>query len=75
MCDEHPVKQEICQIDLGDHGGSYYRVGVSGVTRIEACEKSGMHANIAYVRVWGDDGCMAEFCQHNLSGIYFRKPS
>lgn len=75
---EHPVDQEIrlVQIDnivgLGPFGeGAAYVVGTDGVTRIEACTKSGMHANIPYVRVWREDECLAEFCQHNIAGIYF----
>ena len=70
---EHPIKQEIIAIDvvtIPDVQGSFV-VGTNGITRIEACEKSGMHANIPYIRVWAGDTCMAEFCQHNIVGVYF----
>lgn len=67
---EHPVEQAIECIVI-DHTDTSYRVGVRGVTRIEACTKSGMHADIPYVRVWGVYGCIAEFCQHNIVGVYF----
>ena len=67
---EHPVTQAISQIVI-DHAETFFAVGISGVTRIEACTKSGMHADIPYVRVWADDVCLAEFCQHNIVGVYF----
>lgn len=78
---EHPVIQQIDYIVV-DHGteglvevGSrfpeVYRVGWDGVTRIEACTKSGLHADIPYVRVWKGDVAFAEFCQHHIVGVYF----
>jgi hypothetical protein len=72
---EHPVKQAITAIDIDtipEVQGSYL-VGRNGVTRIEACTKSGLHADIPYVRVWAGDVCLAEFCQHNIVGVYFAK--
>lgn len=72
--EEHPISQPIREIDVALHNGDelqYYSVGRDGVTRIEACYKSGLHANIPYVRVWKGDVCEAEFCQHNILGIYF----
>ncbi len=73
MSDEHPIKQTIRSIDIDSipEVQSNYLVGRNGVTRIEACEKSGMHANIPYVRVWAGDTCLAEFCQHSIVGVYF----
>jgi hypothetical protein len=71
--EEHPIQQPIRAIDIdtipGVEGG--YIVGRNGVTRIDACQKSGLHANIPYVRVWAGDTCLAEFCQHNIVGVYF----
>ena len=55
--------------------GSGYTVGRSGVTRIEACTKSGMHADIPYVRVWKGEIAAAEFCQHQIQGVYFVNPT
>ena len=79
--EEHPVQQPIRSIQIDniagmgpDGDGSAYFVGDSGVTRIEACQKSGLHANIPYVRVWADDRCVAEFCQHQIVGVYFDDP-
>lgn len=79
---EHPVEQAIDQIVIwngnDDHTapGAYqpeaFRVGVDGVTRIEACTKSGMYADIPYVRVWKGDIAFAEFCQHQIIGVYFK---
>lgn len=71
---EHPVTQPVRGIDIVDSasdGLSSYVVGSCGVTRIEACTKSGMHSDIPYVRVWKGDVCEAEFCQHNIVGVYF----
>lgn len=67
--EEHPVDQPIDSIVIDSIGS--YTVGRAGVTRIEACQKSGMHANIPYVRVWIGEVCVAEFCQHNIVGVYF----
>lgn len=70
---EHPVQQSIhlIEIDTIPEVQGSYQVGRNGVTRIEACEKSGMYSSIPYVRVWAGDACMAEFCQHNIVGVYF----
>mgnify|MGYP006354105223 FL=1 len=69
---EHPINQKIQSISFQESGcAEYYSVGKGGVTRIEAAIKSGMYANIPYVRVWGDDVCIAEFCQHHLLGVFF----
>lgn len=85
MMEEHPVQQPISRILVanGNEGlvevGAYepegFAVGYDGVTRIEACQKSGMHANIPYVRVWAGEVCLAEFCQHNIVGVYFAPAS
>lgn len=74
MSSEHPINQpiEIAEIQGGDLP-ELYKVGVAGVTRIEACTKSGLHADIPYIRIWKGDEALAEFCQHNIRGIYFRK--
>lgn len=79
--EEHPVKQPIRAItvwngteglvEVGAYSPEGYAVGHDGVTRIEACQKSGLHANLPYVRVWAGDRCVAEFCQHNIVGVYF----
>ncbi len=70
---EHPVQQKISDIviDTIPESQESYSVGRNGVTRIEACTKSGMHADIPYVRVWAGDICLAEFCQHQIVGVYF----
>lgn len=74
---EHPIHQPIREIDvfLSDEGSICYRVGWYDVTRIEACTKSGLHADIPYIRVWKGDVCEGEFCQHNIIGVYFGAPS
>ena len=82
---EHPVQQDIDSItvELGtehiqEAGARFpeaYRVGYDGVTRIEACTKSGMHADIPYVRVWRGDVAVGEWCQHQIVGVYFKAPT
>lgn len=79
---EHPVQQEIESIVI--HYGVNvidvdslivgYAVGEDGVTRIEPCEKSGMHSMIPYVRVWRGDVCLGEWCQHQIVGVNFKAP-
>jgi len=73
MNDLHPVKQPIVAIDIDGNTAEFagYDVGRSGVTRIEACSKAGLHCDIPYIRVWEGDLCRAEFCQHNIVGVYF----
>lgn len=71
---EHPINQPIRGIDVyinADSDPVFYVVGQAGVTRIEACQKSGLYASIPYIRVWKGDVCEAEFCQHNIVGVYF----
>ena len=70
---EHPVEQPIRCIEIDTIPGveGSYIVGRNDVTRIEACTKSGLHADIPYVRVWKGEVCEAEFCQHNIVGVYF----
>ena len=72
---EHPVQQQIDGIvlDAIESSQEAFWVGRSGVTWIEATTKSGMHADIPYVRVWSGETCLAEFCQHNIVGVYFAK--
>lgn len=68
---------EIAYIEIDtipDVQGSFC-VGRNGVTRIEPIEKSGMHANIPYVRVWKGDAPVAEYCQHNIVGVIFKEPT
>lgn len=80
MSFEHPIEQEISSIIVDAIPGreQEYIVGDARFhticTRIEACTKSGMHADIPYVRVWAGDICLAEFCQHNIVGVYFKRP-
>lgn len=77
VMEEHPINQPIRAIDIDTipdvQGG--YAVGRNGVTRIEACQKPGPHANLPYVRVWKGEVCEAEFCQHNIVGVYFGPPA
>lgn len=71
---EHLEGVEIAcvQIDTIPESQAEYLVGRGGVTRIEAFTKSGMRADIPYVRVWRGDEPLAEFCQHGIVGVYFK---
>lgn len=73
MSVEHPIDQEIVSICVAQ--GVCHATGFEGVTKIEACTKSGMHADIAYIRVWKGDVAFAEFCQHNIVAVYFKGAS
>lgn len=72
---EHLEQVEISeiQIDTIPEMQVSYTVGQRGVTRIEAFTKSGMHSEIPYVRVWAGDHPVAEFCQHQIVGVYFKR--
>lgn len=73
----HPIQQPILSVvvtqDDYQHQaqGCAYCVGRGGVTRIEACQKNGEYTHIPYIRVWADEKCLAEFCQHNIVGVFF----
>ena len=56
MSSEHPVEQEIAWVQIDNVVGTHWTLG-DGVTRIEACTKSGMHADIPYIRIWKGDVC------------------
>ena len=51
--------------------GIAWRVGVDGVTLIEATEKNAEYCSIPYVRVWRGDAVVAEYCQHGLREVRF----
>lgn len=74
MSFEHTVQQQIRVAIIRPDGPSdseMWIVGHGGVTRIEATTKSGMHADIPYIRIWKGDVAAAEYCQHNIIGIEF----
>ncbi len=77
MTFEHPVNEPIRRIDITAFEqvqNEMYEVGVNDVTRIEATTKSGMYADIPYLRVWKGETVIAEFCQHNIVGVYYGQP-
>lgn len=65
---------EISEIQIDDPQ-NMCRVGKNGITCIEAFEKSGLASNIPYARVWKGDEPIAEFCQHQIVGVYFKVQS
>jgi len=70
----HTIKQPIREIVVftdADGDLLYYKVARQGVTRIEAITKPGLHCDIPYVQVWRGLECEAEFCQHNIIGVYY----
>lgn len=66
---EHPIEQKIEHVMVDSMLS--FAVGNDGVTRIEACTKSGLHADMPYIRVWRGDVCAGEFCQHNMLAVMF----
>ena len=64
---------EIHRLDVDGDLQTEHIVGYGGVTRIEAFTKSGMHAYIPYVRVWIGDVPAAEYCQHNIIDVHFKR--
>lgn len=65
----------VCEEGSGDnYMFEGYSVGRDGVTRIEVLTKSGMYTDLPYVRVWKGERPYAEFCQHNIVGVYFVIP-
>lgn len=74
MSKEHPVTQAVKSLWLfasPENGEEGFTVGSNGVTRIEQTVKSGMYADIPYLRVWRGEYCLGEYCQHNIMGITF----
>ena len=56
----------------GEYGESEtYQVGVDGVTVIRAGHKIGMYGEIPYIQVEKGPSVVAEFCQHNIVGVYY----
>lgn len=80
MDHEHPTNQPIKAVTVTDYEGctEHYEDGKHDTCLIEPFTKSGMYAAIPYIRVWKKvDGAPivhAEFCQHNIVGVYFDKP-
>lgn len=74
---EHLEGAVIHSIDIDSipESQARFEVGCYGTTRIEAFTKSGMYSDIPYVRVWKGDTPVAEFCQHNIVGVYFAPPT
>lgn len=66
---------DIVQIDTIPEQQAQFQVGSNGVTRIEATTKLGQYGDIPYVRIWCGDEPAAEFCQHNIVGVYFKRKS
>lgn len=56
-------------------GGAGYKVDRDGVTKILATDKPGTWGLIPYVQVWIGERLLAEFCVHNIVGVYFKDQS
>lgn len=71
-----PDQQRVIRMMVvGQRNGSAegYSVGTSGITQIEEVDLPGMFADIPYLRVWRGEAVVAEFCRHNIVGIYFNE--
>ena len=57
---------------MGEYGETEaYKVGENDVTQINAVQKEGQMSYIPYIQVWKNDVLFAEFCQHNILGVYY----
>lgn len=66
--------QKITAVAFEHENGMYdprYVVGSNGVTKIEEFGLPGMHCDIPHIRVWQGEEKVAEFCRHNIIGIWF----
>jgi len=70
---EHPTDKPIHSMMVVSHnnGEEFYKVGEKNVTKIEPFTKSGMHADIPYIRVYKNGEVHSEFCQHSIVSVYF----
>lgn len=66
---EKPIRGVV--IDTVPDSGNEYNVGRGGCTDIKAITKPGMYSDIPYIQVWLNDEIAAEFCQHNIVGVYY----
>lgn len=69
-----PPIAEVLIGDLGE-GMETAKVGRGACTRIERASYPGLHADIPYVRVWGGDRLIAEFCLHQIVGVVMEIPT
>ena len=49
----------------------WYQVGQNDVSEIRLSERCGSMAMIPYLEVWKNGKLHAEFCQHNIQGVYY----
>lgn len=74
------IRQVVVYGPVGEYGNSEtYEVGYGSgkgktVTEIRPIMKSGPYCGIPYVQVWCEDHLYAEFCQHQVQGVYFDAP-
>lgn len=54
-----------------DEEESYRVGGPSGVTKIEKIELPGPHCMVPYIRLYKGDKIFADFCLHNIIGVYY----
>ncbi len=83
MNDERPKIKSITVLNFGGETESYGLGSGIGHTfgetpiyckEIRATVKSGMAADIPYIEVWSNFGLHAEFCQHQIIGVYYIAP-
>lgn len=72
MTTTQPIKSIRVYGPIGEYGDmETYYVGEKDVTEIRAVQKEGSMSYIPYVQVWKGEKLFAEFCQHNITGVYF----
>jgi hypothetical protein len=48
-----------------------YKVGVNDVTEIRHAGRKGLHNDIPYIEVYKFGQLHSEYCQHNITGVYY----
>ncbi len=69
------VTTKIKEIRVSGPWGEYgeverYQIGTD-VTEIKETQREGQMSYIPYVEVWKGDKKFAEFCMHNIVGVYY----
>ncbi len=65
---------KITSIQIDTVIGTVYGVDVDGVTEISETTHPGQYIDIPYVRVWKGEYLFAEFCRHNIVGVFYNTP-
>ena len=73
MKDAPEIEQTIIatQVMCDENGNPMDYIVGKNCSRIEICPKAAEYCYVPYVRVWGGDNCILEFCQHKATFVRF----